>query len=148
MHESHWPCLLKSAVIESRFLDSWTRKRCHTQTGGNGSGSCSHGVWVSRSIVSDSATPWTAARQAPLSMGFSRQEYWSGLLFPSPAGLPDPGFEPRPPTLQADSLICSHHLGKYSASREWQFLFSAPALRPGSVLSTQLEGPGHFYSPG
>ena len=40
------------------------------------------------------ATPWTVARQAPLSMGFPRQEYWSGLPFPSPGDLPDPGFEP------------------------------------------------------
>ena len=50
------------------------------------------------------ATPWTAARQAPLSMGFSRQEYWSGLPFPSPGDLPDPGIEPGSPALQADSL--------------------------------------------
>ena len=41
------------------------------------------------------ATPWTVAHQAPLSMGFSRQEYWSGLPFPSPGGLPDSGMEPR-----------------------------------------------------
>ena len=41
---------------------------------------------------------------APLSMGFSRQEYWSGLPFPSPGDLPDPGIEPRSPALQADSL--------------------------------------------
>ena len=41
------------------------------------------------------ATPWTAARQAPLSMGFSRQEYWSGLPFPSPRGLLNPGIESR-----------------------------------------------------
>ena len=45
-------------------------------------------------------TPWTA----PLSMGFSRQEYWSGLPFPSPGDLPDPGIEPRSPTLYADAL--------------------------------------------
>ena len=50
------------------------------------------------------ATPWTAAHQAPLSMGFSRQEYRSGLPFPSPGDLPDPGFEPRSPTWQADAL--------------------------------------------
>ena len=50
------------------------------------------------------ATPWTAAHQAPLSMGFSRQEYWSGLPFPSPGDIPDPGIEPRSPTLQADAL--------------------------------------------
>ena len=51
------------------------------------------------------ATPWTVARQAPLSMGFSRQEYWSGLPFSSPGDLPNPGIEPRSPTLQADSLF-------------------------------------------
>ena len=50
------------------------------------------------------ATPWTVARQAPLSMGFSRQEYWSGLPCLSPGDLPDPGIKPRSPALQADSL--------------------------------------------
>ena len=50
------------------------------------------------------ATPWTAAHQAPPSMGFSRQEYWSGLPFPSPGDLPHPGMEPGSPALQADSL--------------------------------------------
>ena len=50
------------------------------------------------------ATPWTVACQAPLSMRFSRQEYWSELLFPSPGGLLDPGIEPRSPALQADSF--------------------------------------------
>ena len=49
-------------------------------------------------------TPWTVAHQAPLSMGFSRQEYWSGLPFPSPGDLPDPRMEPRSLALQADSL--------------------------------------------
>ena len=49
-------------------------------------------------------TPWTVACQAPLSMGFSRQDYWSGLPFPSPRDLPDPGTEPRSPELQTDSL--------------------------------------------
>ena len=49
-------------------------------------------------------TPWTVACQAPLSMGFSRQEYWSGWSFLSPGDLPDPGIEPRSSTLQADSL--------------------------------------------
>ena len=48
----------------------------------------------SRSVVSDSAIPRTVAHQAPLSMGFSRQEYWSGLPFPTPGDLPDPGLEP------------------------------------------------------
>ena len=50
------------------------------------------------------ATPWTVARQAPLSIGVSRQEYWSGLPFPSPGDLPNPGIEPQSPTLQADVL--------------------------------------------
>ena len=45
------------------------------------------------------ATPWTVAYQAPLSMGFSRQEYWSELLFPSPGDLPNPGIEPESPAL-------------------------------------------------
>ena len=50
------------------------------------------------------ATLWTVACQAPLSLGFSREEYWSGLLFPSPGDLPDPGIEPASPAFQADSL--------------------------------------------
>ena len=50
------------------------------------------------------STPGTVAYQAPPSMGFSRQEYWSGLPFPSPGDLPNAGIEPRSPTLQADSL--------------------------------------------
>ena len=50
------------------------------------------------------ATPWTVDHQAPLPMGFSRQAYWSGLPFPSPGDLPNPGIEPGSPALQADSL--------------------------------------------
>jgi len=50
------------------------------------------------------ATPWSVACQVPLSMDFSRQEYWSGLPFPSPEDLPDPEIKPRSPVLQADSL--------------------------------------------
>ena len=50
------------------------------------------------------ATPWGVAYQAPPSVGFSRQEYWSGLPFPSPGDLPNPGIEPRSPTLRADAL--------------------------------------------
>ena len=51
------------------------------------------------------ATPWTIACQAPLSMGFSSQEYWSGLPCPPPGDLPDPGIKPVSPALQADSLL-------------------------------------------
>ena len=50
------------------------------------------------------ATLWTVADQAPLPMGFSRQECWNGSPFPSPEDLPEPGFEPRSPALQADAL--------------------------------------------
>ena len=50
------------------------------------------------------ATPWIVAHQAAPSMGFSRQEYWSGLPFPSPGDLPDLGIKPRSPTFQADAL--------------------------------------------
>ena len=49
------------------------------------------------SAVSASVTPWTVAHQAPLSLGFSRQEYWSGLPFPPPGDLPDPGIEAKSP---------------------------------------------------
>ena len=62
---------------------------------------------ISYLVVSSSLQPHGlyVAHQAPLSMGFSRQEYWSGLPFPSPGDLPDPGIESRSPTLQADSLL-------------------------------------------
>ena len=59
-----------------------------------------------RSVVSNFfATPWTVVCQAPLSMEFSRQEYWSGQPFPSPGDHPDPGIKPMSSTLQADSLL-------------------------------------------
>ena len=62
--------------------------------------------------MSHSVSPWTIAHRAPPSMEFSRQEYWSGLPFPSPGGLPDPGIEPRSPSLQANTLP-SEPPGKY-----------------------------------
>ena len=63
-------------------------------------------------------TLWTIAYQAPMSMGFSRQEYWSGLPFPSPGDLPDPGMEPGSPTLQADTLL-SEPPGKSREYERW-----------------------------
>ena len=65
----------------------------------------------SLSCVQLFVTPQTVTCQAPLSMGFFRQEYWNGLPFPSPEDLPDPVIEPRSPELQADSLP-SESLGK------------------------------------
>ena len=62
----------------------------------------------SLSCVQLFATPWTVAYQASLSLGFSRQEYWSGLPFPSLGDLPDPGIEPGSPALQADAYPLSH----------------------------------------
>ena len=52
-----------------------------------------HATCYVTSVVSDSATPWSVALQAPLSMGFPRQEYWKGLSCPPPGDLPDPGIE-------------------------------------------------------
>ena len=63
-------------------------------------------------------TPWTVAQQAPLSMRFPREEYWSGLPFPSPGDLPNPGTETTSPAWQADSLPLSH-LGS-----PWMSVFS------------------------
>ena len=84
-------------------------------------------VWLetkvkwSGSVVSYSLwPPWTIAYQAPLSVGFSRQEYWSGLPFPSPGALPNPGIEPGSPTLQTDAFTISATMEnmhiKYSTS--------------------------------
>ena len=65
-------------------------------------------------------TPWTVAYQAPLSMGFSRQECWSGLPFPSPGDLPNPGIELSSPALQADALP-SEPPGKPRLQRKGEF---------------------------
>ena len=61
-------------------------------------------------------TPWTVAHQAPLSMGFSRQEYWSGLPFPSPGDLPDPGIEPV--SLMSIALVG----GFFTTNTTWEAL--------------------------
>ena len=85
-----------------------------------GSSPCVVNVSVlSRSVVSDSATSWIVAHLPPLSMGFSRQEYWSGLPFSSPGHLPNPGIEAGSLALQADSL-----LGKKSRKEKVQMFFT------------------------
>ena len=81
------------------------------------------------------ATPWTVAYQASLSMGFSRQEYWSGLPFPSPGDLPDPGNEPGFPALEADALT-SEPPGKPNSVRET--LIFSELLRKTSLKKEHL----------
>ena len=70
-------------------------------------------------------TPRTVAHQAPLTMEFSRQEYLSGLSFPSPGDLPDPGIQPRSPALQADSL---YSIVIFKAGLVTQIVKNPPAM--------------------
>ena len=80
------------------------------------------------SLMSDSVTPWTVVRQAPLSMGFSRQEYCSGLPSPLPGDLPNPGIEPKSPASPALAVSC---IGR-------QILTTAP---PGNALRQERSKP-------
>jgi len=119
--------------------------------------SCFSRVWLF-------ATPWTVAHQAPLSMRFSRQEYWSGLPFPPPENLPDPGIKPTSPAapaLQADSLPLSHqgsplmwlHPGKPILSWNCQkpkmhlihLTYGTPALNPAWAVACQAPLSMGFY---
>ena len=86
------------------------------------------------------ATLWTVAYQAPPSMGFSRQEYWSGLPFPPPGDLPDPGIEPRSPALQADTLT-SEPPGK-----PWMVNFSRKNFHVRSQNTLNLSGKKKAFS--
>ena len=74
-----------------------------------------------------SATPQTIAHQAPLSMGFSRQEYWSGLPFPSPGDLPDPGIKPRSPDCRQILYHLSHQGSPFHDSA-WSYSYSLQSL--------------------
>ena len=80
-----------------------------------------------------SATPWVVARQAPLSRGFSRQEYWSGLPFPSPGAVPSPGIKPGSPALQADSVPTG-----LLTPRQVLFLFVNPSEEKAGLNSCAL----------
>ena len=78
---------------------------------------------LSCSVVSDSATPWTVAHPAPLSMGFPRQGHWSGLPCSPPGDLPNPGIEPvslMSPALQADYLLLIHQGHPHSVIYSYQ----------------------------
>ena len=89
---------------------------------------------VSRSVVSDSVRPpWTVAHQCPLSMGFSRQEYWSGLPFPSPGDLPDPRIKPGSHALQADSLP-----SEPSGKQETVTLGKSPTVHYSKIIPVSL----------
>ena len=91
-----------SAVFKSSWMLNTPPRQYHPT-----SCICCCCCWVT-SVVSDSATLWTAAFQAPPSVGFSRQERRSGLPCPSPGDLPNPGIKPGSPATQADSLPLSH----------------------------------------
>ena len=77
------------------------------------------------------AIPWTVAYQAPPSMGFSRQQYWSGLPFPSPGDLPNPGIDPGSPSFQADALT--------SEPLMWKSYINVPLSRKQSDLKFLLD---------
>ena len=104
--------------------------------------------WVSEWVKSLShvwlfATPWTVAYRALPSIGFSRQEYWSGLPFPSPADLPKPGIEPKSPALQTDALPSEPQVwaqilkilnyGSYSFY-SWSLFFKNQSFFPSTFL--------------
>ena len=74
------------------------------------------------SLVQLFMTPWTVAHQAPLSMGFSRQEYWSGLPCPPPGDLPNPGIEPTSPVLQVNALLLSHQGNSHGSNRLYNII--------------------------
>ena len=107
----HWVCSKAEASCrkrEGQSLNHWTAREVNLylqKTGWWGPWAVVLKLYcVTHSVMTNSAAPRTVAGQAPLSMGFSRQEYWSGLPFPSPGDLPHPGTEPRPPALQADAV--------------------------------------------
>ena len=88
---------------------------------------CGGGGLVAKSCPT-LAILWTVACQAPLSMGFSRQEYWSGLPFPSPGHLPYPGIEPGSPALQADDLPTEQWSGSMLSHCNCVRLCATPSL--------------------
>ena len=95
-------------------------------------------------------TPWTVAHQAPPSMKFFRQEYWSGLPFPSPGDLPDPGIEPRSPALQADTFTiwatgeAPSHTDCHPSPQTWTLSYLCRLARPWSNFRVSFA----VYSPG
>ena len=122
---SQLPCWGKINQVQPKTYCLWWNSPCAMIHGlspllpwcryaGNSEAHGKEWKWKSLSSVRLFVIPWTTAHQAPLSMEFSRQEYWSGLPFPSPGDLLNPGIKPRFPTLQADSLP-SEPPGKHTA---------------------------------
>ena len=103
-------------------------------------GNHDHFAWA-LSCVWLFVTPWTVGHQAPLSLGFSRQEYWSALPFPHPGDLPDPGMEPMfpvSPTLQVDSLPLSHQGTPSLESRKMSRLFQSILVHNNFVFIVKI----------
>ena len=108
--KSTWVILLKTSLIPSGLSTKpFPEYYCFSDFTQNLCGLHGEGLHACQvaSVMLDPATLWTVAHQAPLSMGFSRQEYWSGLSCPPPGDRPYPGIEPAAPALQADSLPLS-----------------------------------------
>ena len=108
-----------------------TRLCCHWDSPGKNTGVGCHFLLQCMKVKSERevaqscptlSDPWAAAHQAPLSMRFSRQGYWSGLPFPSPGGLPNPGIEPGSPVLQADSLPTELQVSYYVITKYYFYL--------------------------
>ena len=96
-NQVHWPWAWVAGIMTNLICRMRGGKNC---------------LLFSHEVMSDSfATPWMVAHQSPLSMGFSKQECWSGLPFPSPGDLPDPGIEPVPPAL-AGGFFTTEPCGK------------------------------------
>ena len=113
---------------------------------------CSNTSWKKRkkvkllNHVQLFAIPWTILYQAPPSMGFSRQEYWSGLPFPFPRYFPDPGIEPRSPALQADALP-SEPPGRRTPAECPIIQLNSDTIYPKIASDSQVDGSAHKTAP-
>ena len=140
-------CVLSSCILQALdgwipIFGQWTKWGSDKLFAQQHIGSVQKVKVKSLSHVQLFGTPWTVAHQASMSMGFSRQEYWSGLPFHSPGDLPDPRIEPGSPALQADALL-SEPPGKYAEVEFKSSSFSLPLLGKKSsmrVLRLTLTG--------
>ena len=136
-HPGIEPASLMTPRLAGKFLTNWT------------TGEILHPRSVKVKVKCPTLfDPWTVAHQAPPSMGFFRQEYWSGLPFPSPGDLPDPGIEARSPTLQADALTSAppgkplkykNTVSQKTSYRDTELLCSVPFIKKGMV-GTRIYG--------